>query len=65
LYICLSVIVLSGICRFLLIEEAFDVDIGHAETEALVEQHMRALEGDRASRHPQIALYEEGPVVKG
>jgi AcrR family transcriptional regulator len=41
------VLVLSGISRFLLIEEAFDLDIGHAETEALVEDHIRALEGDR------------------
>jgi AcrR family transcriptional regulator len=43
------IVVLSGISRFLLIEEAFDVDIGHAETEALVEHHIRALEGERAN----------------
>jgi AcrR family transcriptional regulator len=45
-----SVIVLmSGVSRFLLIEEDFDVDIGHAETIAMVEGHIRALEGDRGA----------------
>ena len=29
------VLILSGISRFLLIEEAFDVDIGHADTATL------------------------------
>ena len=44
-----SVIVsMSGISMFLLIEEALGLDIGHAETEALVEQHIRAIEGVRA-----------------
>lgn len=43
------VVILSSISRFLLIEEAFDLDIGHAETEALVEDHIRALEGDRTA----------------
>jgi AcrR family transcriptional regulator len=41
------IVMLSGISRFLLIEEAFGVDIGHAETEALVESHIEALEGPR------------------
>jgi AcrR family transcriptional regulator len=41
------IVILSGISRFLLIEEAFGVDIGHAETEAIVESHIRALEGER------------------
>jgi AcrR family transcriptional regulator len=41
------IVILSGISRFLLIEEAFEVDIGHAETVALVEDQIRALEGDR------------------
>jgi AcrR family transcriptional regulator len=39
---------LSGISRFLLIEQAFGVDVGHAETEAVIEREIRALEGDRA-----------------
>ena len=41
------ILLLSGISRFLLIEKAFDVDIGHAEMVALVERHIRALEGER------------------
>jgi AcrR family transcriptional regulator len=41
------ILMLSGISRFLLIEKAFDVDIGHADTVALIERHIRALEGDR------------------
>jgi AcrR family transcriptional regulator len=46
-----SVIVsMSGISMFLLIEEALGVDIGHAETEALVEHHIRALEGNRVRK---------------
>lgn len=44
------IVILSGISRFLLIEEAFDVDIGHAETEAIVERHLEALEGPRPRR---------------
>jgi AcrR family transcriptional regulator len=43
------VVVLSSISRFLLIEESFGLDTGHAETIALVESHIRALEGDRAA----------------
>lgn len=41
------ILLLSGISRFLLIEEAFDVDIGHRATVELIERHIRALEGDR------------------
>lgn len=42
------VVVLSGLSRYLLIEEAFGIDIGHAETEAKVEAFIRGLEGERA-----------------
>jgi len=41
------VILMSGISRFLVMEEAYDLDMGHAETVALVERHIRALEGER------------------
>jgi AcrR family transcriptional regulator len=41
------VLSLSGISRFLLIEQAFGVDVGHAETIAVIEREIRALEGDR------------------
>ena len=43
------IVILGGISRFLLIEEAFDVDVGHAEAEAIVEQQITALEGPRQS----------------
>jgi AcrR family transcriptional regulator len=41
------VLVLSGISRFMLIEEAFDVDVGHAETITIVEEQIASLEGAR------------------
>jgi len=49
------IVILSSISRFLLIEEAFDIEVGHAETLALVEDQIRTLEGDRAvGDHPSI-----------
>ncbi len=44
------IVILSSISRFLLIEEAFDLDTGHRETLTLVEDQIRALEGDRGQR---------------
>lgn len=41
------IVMLTGIARYLLIEQAFDVHLGHAETVALVEEHIRRLEGER------------------
>ena len=41
------VLSLSGISRFLLIEQAFGLDVGHAETIAVIEREISALEGDR------------------
>jgi len=41
------VLVLSSISRYLLIEKDFDVDVGHAETEAMVRRYLTALEGER------------------
>jgi AcrR family transcriptional regulator len=41
------VVVMAGISRFLRIEEAFDVDVGHAETTALVERLITQVEGPR------------------
>jgi AcrR family transcriptional regulator len=44
----LAVIVLmSGVSRFLRMEEAFDTDMGHASTVALVERFLTKLEGER------------------
>ncbi|RAY16928.1 TetR/AcrR family transcriptional regulator [Actinomadura craniellae] len=43
------ILMLSGISRFLLMEEAFDLFTGHEETIALVEKHLRDIEGERQS----------------
>ena len=43
------VLALSSVSRFMLIEEAFGVDIGHDATEAKVEDLIRRFEGERAS----------------
>ncbi len=41
------ILMLSGLSRFLLMEEAFDLDIGHAETIAVIERFIRDCEGER------------------
>jgi len=41
------IVMMTGIARYLLIEQAFDVHLGHAETGALGEEHIRQLEGKR------------------
>jgi hypothetical protein len=41
------ILLMAAISRFLLMEEAFDVDVGHAETIALIERQIEALEGAR------------------
>src|SRR5262245_37511133 len=41
------ILAMAAISRFLHIEEAFDVEIGHRELIAVVEREIRALEGDR------------------
>jgi AcrR family transcriptional regulator len=43
------VVILSAISRYLLIEKSFDVDIGHAETEAMVRRYIAELEGERSA----------------
>jgi AcrR family transcriptional regulator len=50
------ILILSGISRFLLIEEAFDVDVGHAETEMIVEGYIRSLEGERIAKAAQAPV---------
>jgi AcrR family transcriptional regulator len=42
-----TILSMWGISQYLLIEQAFDLDIGHAETVALIEAHIGALEGPR------------------
>jgi hypothetical protein len=46
------IVLLSGISRYLRTDEAFGVGRGHDETVALVERHIRALEGPRAPHRP-------------
>jgi AcrR family transcriptional regulator len=43
-------VLLSGAARFLLLEESFDVDIGHADTVAVIEHEIRLVEGERHRR---------------
>jgi len=49
------ILMIAGISRFLLMEKAFDVDIGHADMVALVESHIRELEGERRTIHLALA----------
>jgi AcrR family transcriptional regulator len=41
------VLCMDFLARFLLIEEAYELDLGHAETIAIIERHIRQLEGER------------------
>jgi AcrR family transcriptional regulator len=47
------ILLMSGTARFLLLEESFNVDIGHPETVAVIEREIDALEGKRV--HEQRA----------
>ena len=38
---------MAGTARFLLMEEGFDVQTGHAEAVAVIEREIAALEGNR------------------
>lgn len=49
------VVILASISRYLLMEEAVGVDVGHAETEALVEDFIRSLEGARRADGTGVA----------
>nr|MDT0665975.1 TetR/AcrR family transcriptional regulator [Micromonospora sp. DSM 115978] len=40
-------VLIAAVSRFLHIEDAFDVDVGHAELVAVIEREIRALEGER------------------
>lgn len=54
------IVMLTGIARYLLIEQAFDVHLGHAETVALVEEHIRRLEGDRQPQEDEVVTAAAG-----
>jgi AcrR family transcriptional regulator len=43
------ILFMTGISRFLLMEEAYGLDIGHEETIAIIERHIYRLEGERRS----------------
>jgi AcrR family transcriptional regulator len=43
------ILFVSGISRFLLMEEVYGLDIGHAETIGIIERHISQLEGERRS----------------
>jgi AcrR family transcriptional regulator len=45
------ILLMAGISRFLLIEESFDVDIGHADTVAIIERQIGDLEGERPTQN--------------
>lgn len=51
-------LVMAGSARFLLLEEGFNVHIGHDETVALIEREIRSLEGER---HREV---ESAPVTR-
>jgi AcrR family transcriptional regulator len=48
------ILLMAGTARFLLLEESFDVDVGHEAAIALIEHEIRALEGERV-RMPKVA----------
>jgi AcrR family transcriptional regulator len=48
-------VVMAGTARFLLIEESFNVDIGHPEAKALIEREIHALEGERHKHRRQTS----------
>jgi AcrR family transcriptional regulator len=54
------ILLMAGISRFLHIEEAFEVDIGHAEMVAVIEREIRALEGDRRPADDEVAVRQPG-----
>jgi AcrR family transcriptional regulator len=50
------IVLLSGVSRFLLMEDSYDLDIGHAETVEIVERFLRRLEGERRPARAKEAI---------
>ena len=50
------ILLLSSVSRFLLMEDSYDLDIGHAETVEIVERFLRQLEGERRPAREQKAV---------
>jgi len=57
------ILVMWGVSQYLLIEQAFDLDTGHAETVALIEKHIAALEGPRGSQEDDFTSTGVGPMI--
>jgi hypothetical protein len=49
------ILMLDGIARYLLLEEAFGLDIAHGETIGLIERRIAELEGERLSLDANVA----------
>lgn len=49
------ILMMGSISLLLLIEQGMGFDLGHAEMVAVVEREIRALEGDRWTKHPALA----------
>jgi len=49
------ILFLASVSRFLLMERSFDLTAGHDEMTATVENHLRAIEGERHSADPREA----------
>jgi AcrR family transcriptional regulator len=52
------IVMMTGISRFLLMERAFDLEIGHKETVELIERHITLLEGPRRSSPDEFKTSE-------
>ncbi|MFV2175245.1 TetR/AcrR family transcriptional regulator [Actinomadura sp. LOL_016] len=50
------ILFMASFSRFMHIEEGFGLDIGHAETVAVIEREIRALEGDRRPTGEEAAV---------
>jgi AcrR family transcriptional regulator len=53
------ILLITSISRQILVEGAFGNRIGHAETIAFIERHIRELEGERAPDGDQAVAYQE------
>jgi AcrR family transcriptional regulator len=48
------ILAIDGISRYMLVEEEFDIDTGHAEMVSVIEHFIRDLEGDRLPDHQEL-----------
>jgi len=57
------ILTMWGVSQYLLIEQAFDLDTGHAETIALIEGLITALEGPRRSSPDEFSARDGAPLI--